>query len=373
MEGTALGDPDGSRFKYSRPRDDADAMKRVSVRIWMVLVAGLVSALPAMPAVAAEKSMCPTVVMQQSFYDVDGSNPHAYDIDCLALLSVVNSGGAFLPAENLTRWEMGQWLTRSASWLQRLPQDPPRTFQDTGSLTTEARISVEQMRMLGITQGIGNNLYAPYDAVPRWQMALFLTRFVTAVGSDLPAPSDPGFTDLGGLSSETLNAISQLRYMGITQGTSPTTFSPHTAVTREQMASFVARTLERAWVFLPDHFIDVCDDIVPTGETVEVSWCSGSGYDLPIAPFRVRDHVMFTEPITSIQLAGLQNPATHSEIFINGVAHEETVRLVQLPGVTYKFFDVTLPGTSYNTHVQADFYLEGQIYWVLELDMVFDY
>lgn len=362
-----------SGFKFHWSQDDAGSMKRLFARQWIVLIASLLLAVPAIPASAAEKIMCPIVVLQQNFYDVDLANPHADDIDCLALLSVVDSGGAFLPAQNLTRWEMSQWLSRSASWLQRLPEKPPLTFHDTGGLSAEARTSVEQMRMLGITQGVGNNVYDPYGAVPRWQMALFLTRFLVAVGSDLPVPSNPGFNDLGGLSPESLNAISQLRTLGITQGTSATTFSPHSAVTKEQMASFVARTLERAWVFLPDPFVDECNNVIPDGETAEITWCSGGGFDLPIAPLTVRDHVMFTEPITPAQFAGLQNPATHSEIFINGVAYEEVVKIVQLPGVTYKFFDVTLPGSSYNTHIQADFYLEGQIFWVIELDMVFDY
>jgi hypothetical protein len=39
-------------------------------------------------------------------------------------------------------------------------------------------------------------------------------------------------------------AINQLKQLGITTGTSPTTFNPGGLVRRDQMASFLARTLE---------------------------------------------------------------------------------------------------------------------------------
>jgi hypothetical protein len=184
------------------------------MRKWIVGVVGVLLLLPAIPAAAADRTMCPTVALQVNFYDVDLSSPHADDIDCLALLSVVNPGGAFYPKQLLTRWEMAQWLTGGAWWLQELPASPPMTFQDTGSLSHDVRVEIEQMRMLGITQGVGGNRYEPYGAIPRWQMALFLTRFLTAVGSDLPNGSDQGFSDIGGLSHEAVTSVNQLRQLG---------------------------------------------------------------------------------------------------------------------------------------------------------------
>ena len=52
------------------------------------------------------------------------------------------------------------------------------------------------------------------------------------------------FTDAAG--SAFFCAIAEAYFTGITNGTSPTTFSPSTAVSREQMSAFVTRTLDKS-------------------------------------------------------------------------------------------------------------------------------
>ena len=84
-------------------------------------------------------------------------------------------------------------------------------------------------------------LYAPDALVIRGHMALFLTRLYTVVaGSDAPA-DDTEFTDIGEISDEQQAAIGQIKALGVTTGTSATTYSPSDNLTREQMASFVTR------------------------------------------------------------------------------------------------------------------------------------
>ena len=51
------------------------------------------------------------------------------------------------------------------------------------------------------------------------------------------------FTDIASLSVETRNSIDRLHDLGITKGTTTTTFSPHSYVTRWQMAVFMDRLL----------------------------------------------------------------------------------------------------------------------------------
>jgi hypothetical protein len=75
-------------------------------------------------------------------------------------------------------------------------------------------------------------------------MALFLTRIVAATGIDLPDGFDQGFADLGSIQPNAQVAINQLKQLGITTGTSETTFNPTGLVRRDQMASFLARTLQ---------------------------------------------------------------------------------------------------------------------------------
>ena len=73
-------------------------------------------------------------------------------------------------------------------------------------------------------------------------MALFLTRVHSAASYILPTGASP-FADLGGLSAEAVNAIQGLVALQVTNGTGPTTFTPYSDVSREQMASFLARLL----------------------------------------------------------------------------------------------------------------------------------
>jgi hypothetical protein len=91
-----------------------------------------------------------------------------------------------------------------------------------------------------VTRGRTSSSYDPAGSVSRRQMALFLTRMVSAAGQPLPT-DDQGFTDIGGLDQGTQDAINALAALDITGGVAPGIFDPHTMVTRAQMASFLAR------------------------------------------------------------------------------------------------------------------------------------
>jgi len=97
--------------------------------------------------------------------------------------------------------------------------------------------------MHGITTGVTATTYEPSSNIPRWQMALYLTRFATAAGVTLGSGADQGFTDISGYTAAIQTAINQLKQLGVTTGTTTTTYSPGDNVTREQMAMFVERLL----------------------------------------------------------------------------------------------------------------------------------
>ena len=93
---------------------------------------------------------------------------------------------------------------------------------------------------LGITTGTTPTTYSPANNVTRAQMASFLARLYKAVtGTDAPIADTP-FTDVATTSSA-YNDIGRIYALGITTGTTPTTYSPANNVTRAQMASFLAR------------------------------------------------------------------------------------------------------------------------------------
>ena len=109
--------------------------------------------------------------------------------------------------------------------------------------TDTTSTDVDCIAMYGITTGVTATTYEPTASIPRWQMALYLTRFATAAGVTLGSGADQGFTDISGESAAIQTAINQLKQLGVTNGTTATTYSPADNVTREQMAMFIERTL----------------------------------------------------------------------------------------------------------------------------------
>ena len=122
----------------------------------------------------------------------------------------------------------------------------------------------------GITLGTSATTYSPLMSVTREHMALFLTRLAGLVGIEVASdPDDAGFTDIGDLSDESQTAINQLADLGITQGTSDTTYSPSDPVQRGHMALFISRLMDQMdpmadgdtpFGFTPEDVVDVEDD-----------------------------------------------------------------------------------------------------------------
>jgi hypothetical protein len=103
------------------------------------------------------------------------------------------------------------------------------------------QLAINCLAMYGITTGTTATTYSPNGTVLRWQMALFLVRQAADHGVTVPAPVSQGYTDIGGLPQATIDAINQVTQLGISKGTTSTTFSPNEVVTRWQMALFLHR------------------------------------------------------------------------------------------------------------------------------------
>ena len=88
----------------------------------------------------------------------------------------------------------------------------------------------------GVTAGCSATTYCPTSTVTREQMASFLVRALR-----LPPATRDYFTD--DESSQHESAINAIAAAGITGGCSGTRYCPRSAVTREQMASFLVRAL----------------------------------------------------------------------------------------------------------------------------------
>ena len=119
-------------------------------------------------------------------------------------------------------------------------------FDDIDGYPAHVEAAINCLAHYRITRGTSPGTFSPDGQVTRRQMALFLVRAAGPAGIRLPSPYSHGFTDIGHLGRESRDAINQLAVLGITTGTSESTFSPDRLVNRRQMAHFLARFLERA-------------------------------------------------------------------------------------------------------------------------------
>ena len=119
-------------------------------------------------------------------------------------------------------------------------------FTDIANHLFEAEITWLYQR--GITTGCGTNVFCPDAAVTREQMASFLARALA-----LPGPIGDYFVDDAGSPHEA--DINRVKEAGITLGCGAYLFCPDDPITREQMASFLARALALPGP-IGDYFVD---------------------------------------------------------------------------------------------------------------------
>ena len=106
-----------------------------------------------------------------------------------------------------------------------------------------AEEAINCLAYYGITLGTSPGRFSPNTPITRWQMALFLIRAAGPAGVSVPQPVDQGFEDILGKAQNIQDAINQIATMGITKGTSATTFHPDLPMDRRQMALFLYRFL----------------------------------------------------------------------------------------------------------------------------------
>lgn len=150
-------------------------------------------------------------------------------------IAVGFTDGTFRPEQELTRGQMASLLVEAFDLEASGPDATP--YVDVAGTTHEA--SIRAITRAGIAQGYPDGTFRPEAPVKRGHMATLL-----AGAAGLEADVEPPFTDVAGTTHEmSIRAIAQA---GIAQGYPDGTFRPWRAVTRGQMATFLARTLERA-------------------------------------------------------------------------------------------------------------------------------
>jgi hypothetical protein len=329
------------------------------------LVFWLLAAAPASASIPTRGAVCPSDIPRSGYSDVYPLSVHAFDIDCIAWRSITDPRSTFRPNEALTRWEMATWLDATLLWVQDRYTSTPVTFVDTAAL--EAFESIEALRRFDVTRGVGGDEFDPFGAVPRWQMALFLTRTYAAAGNQLPPASDWGFADISGETREARTAINQLAALGVTNGTGPTTFAPDDPVTREQMASFVARLLEQIWVLHP-----TATTCVTTALPIR---CSGAmvAVSQPSA-LRVRIPMFMADHIGGLDYAQavISDPGTRIDIYLDGAQIPVSSTLRRSSGVVYRYWEGQIPtGLRGSISIESRSFIRGVLTTVRQVSVDF--
>ncbi len=178
------------------------------------------------------------------FNDVSEDNPHADAIDCIVGYGIASGrgDGSYRPAEPVRRDQMATFVAGALRSVGvDLPAEPPDAFSDdNGSLHETA---IDQLAALGVVTGKAERRYHPADPVSRGQLAAFLVRaYERATGFGLLAPDD-AFTDDDGTTHEPSN--NRAATAGLAAGMTDRAYRPDGDVRRDQMATFVARLIDR--------------------------------------------------------------------------------------------------------------------------------
>lgn len=141
---------------------------------------------------------------------------------------------------------------------------PPAPVSDRNQITPLHIPSVDCIFAMDIARGFTDGTYKPFEETTRGQMATFIVNALEAAGYDLPAAEDSPFTDIAGSVHE--ENIEILATIGVTKGTSATTYSPTQVVHRDQMASYLVQAAEYAFGtddFTPIEGVPAFPDVPP--------------------------------------------------------------------------------------------------------------
>ncbi|HSP02779.1 MAG TPA: S-layer homology domain-containing protein [Acidimicrobiales bacterium] len=246
----AITDPDGTDRRNPYP-SLVDALDRGDVSTATVHPLGSAPPPPPAPAtgpIPDSSALCGGTVTTQSFTDVTTANVHLGPIECLAARDVALgfTDGRYGPGDTVTRLQMASFVARllEAGGVT-LPEPSTDHFDDdAGSPHERAVNQLVELRIIRMDTGeVGRTFYGSID-MKRDRMAAWMTRaYELVAGQALASTSTDFFRDDDRFHEGDIN---RLAAAGIVQGTSPGTYEPRTSVRRDQMASYLVRTLAAA-------------------------------------------------------------------------------------------------------------------------------
>jgi hypothetical protein len=190
-----------------------------------------------------------------AFTDVDYEF-WAYDAIEAAYAAGIVAGfadGTYGSGISVTRDQMAVYIARGLAGGDDAVQIAARTAEPTFPDVDEgywAYRYIEYCLAQNVVQGYSDGSYGPTIEVDRGQMAVYIARALVAPGGDAAVPSPPAdqqtFTDVAA-DNDWSWCYRQVEYLageGIVNGYSDNAYHPERAVTRDQMAVYVARAFE---------------------------------------------------------------------------------------------------------------------------------
>ena len=233
-------------------------MRRIGVvSVAALLVLALLAASPAgasppePPAPQSTVTFCAAAPAKSPFRDVPATNTHRDNIRCLAASGVTagTSATTYDARGAVTRGQMASFLARVLDLANALeltplndlpPYDGSPDYDDVPPSSPHFR-NVMRLSQAGIARGRTDRRFEPGAGVTREEMAALLHRAVAYLaGATYTTTSDYFTDDERSFAEADINAVAS---RGIAVGDGADRYDPKALVPRDQMASFLVRSL----------------------------------------------------------------------------------------------------------------------------------
>jgi len=174
---------------------------------------------------------------------------HLLNVDCLAALEVALGwpSGEFRPDASTQRDQMASFIVRSLEAAgYDLPAASDQGFTDVPDGNTHSD-NINILAQIGVTKGRTATTFTPTAPVRRDQMASFILRAAEFAFDDeggLNATQPNPFEDVPASNVHADNIAAASELLGLTVGTSETTFTPQRPTLRGEMATFLVRLID---------------------------------------------------------------------------------------------------------------------------------
>lgn len=168
------------------------------------------------------------------FPDVPATKHFAEAVNDLASRNIIGGypDGTFRPNDSITRGQAAAIIVKMTKLPTTTIKDPK--FKDVSTANGYYK-AIAVLAEKGVINGYGDGRFGPNDSITRAQMASIIIK-----AFELPLYHDPdyGFLDVAHKNGHR-EGIYSLYQLGLTTGTSPTTFSPNASITRGQAAKLL--------------------------------------------------------------------------------------------------------------------------------------